>query len=115
MRQQAGEAPEREDGEQPGRHLNEAVERARERRDLVLEVMAEQGLINQEQAVVAQAMPLSVGGARRIDSYPAYLDLVRRHLKEQYRKRITRRRACEFLHPLTLVCRISWSAARLAL
>lgn len=61
-------------------------QRARERRDLVLQVMAEQGLINQEQAVVAQAMPLSVGGARRIDSYPAYLDLVRRHLKEQYRK-----------------------------
>ncbi|WOJ93007.1 penicillin-binding protein 1B [Congregibacter variabilis] len=65
---------------------NRNPKRARERRDLVLQVMAEQGLINQEQAVVAQAMPLSVGGARRIDSYPAYLDLVRRHLKEQYRK-----------------------------
>lgn len=60
--------------------------RARERRDLVLQVMADQGVINQEQAVVAQAMPLSVGGSKPIDSYPAYLDLVRRHLKEQYRK-----------------------------
>uniref|UniRef100_UPI003F6BD4A6 transglycosylase domain-containing protein n=1 Tax=Congregibacter sp. TaxID=2744308 RepID=UPI003F6BD4A6 len=60
--------------------------RARERRDLVLEVMAEQGVINEEQAVVAQAMPLSVGGSRRSDTFPAYLDLVRRHLTEQYRK-----------------------------
>ncbi|MFK8042319.1 penicillin-binding protein 1B [Congregibacter sp.] len=61
-------------------------QRARERRDLVLQVMAEQGVINEEQAVVAQAMPLAVGGSRRLDTYPAYLDLVRRHLKEQYRK-----------------------------
>ncbi|MDP5053211.1 MAG: penicillin-binding transpeptidase domain-containing protein, partial [Congregibacter sp.] len=61
-------------------------ERARERRDLVLQVMAEQGVINEKQAVVAQAMPLSVGGETRSASYPAYLDLVRRHLREQYRK-----------------------------
>jgi penicillin-binding protein 1B len=62
-------------------------ERARERRDLVLRVMAEQGVINSEQATVAQAMPLSLGTGSRSDSYPAYLDLVRRHLQEQYQKR----------------------------
>jgi penicillin-binding protein 1B len=49
--------------------------------------MAEQGVINSEQATVAQAMPLSLGSGSRVDSYPAYLDLVRRHLREQYRKR----------------------------
>ncbi|MFT7286474.1 MAG: penicillin-binding protein 1B [Halieaceae bacterium] len=62
-------------------------ERARERRDLVLSVMADEGVINREQATVAQAMPLTLSaGARRRDSYPAYVDLVRRHLREQYRR-----------------------------
>lgn len=61
-------------------------ERAKDRRDLVLRVMAEQGVINEEQAVVAQAMPLSLREGRRANSYPAYLDLVRRHLKMQYRR-----------------------------
>ena len=61
-------------------------QRARERRDLVLRVMAEQGVINEEQSVVARAMPLSLREGRRPNSYPAYLDLVRRHLKAQYRR-----------------------------
>lgn len=62
-------------------------ERARERRDLVLSVMADEGVINAEQAAVARAMPLSLSDAqRRRDVYPAYLDLVRRHLREQYRR-----------------------------
>ncbi|GAB5413333.1 MAG: penicillin-binding protein 1B [Congregibacter sp.] len=62
-------------------------ERATKRRNLVLRVMADEGVINAEQAAVAQAMPLSLGEGRRKDSYPAYLDLVRRHLKAQYQKR----------------------------
>lgn len=62
-------------------------ERATKRRNLVLRVMADEGVINTEQAAVAQAMPLSLGDGRRKDSYPAYLDLVRRHLKTQYRKK----------------------------
>lgn len=62
-------------------------ERAKERRDLVLSVMADEGVINTEQAAIAQAMPLGLAAAqRRRDSYPAYLDLVRRHLKAQYRR-----------------------------
>ena len=48
--------------------------------------MAAEGVINQEQAVVAQAMPLALARGERGDSYPAYLDLVRRHLKAQYRR-----------------------------
>ena len=61
-------------------------ERAIERRNLVLQVMADEGVINTEQAAVAKAMPLSLGEGAREDSYPAYLDLVRRHLKAQYQR-----------------------------
>jgi len=61
-------------------------ERARRRRDLVLQVMAREGVINTEQATVAQAMPLSLRAGRSRDRHPAYLDLVRRHLREQYRR-----------------------------
>jgi penicillin-binding protein 1B len=61
-------------------------QRARERRDLVLSVMAEQGVINTERAAVARAMPLELNDGRASDRYPAYLDLVRRHLREQYRR-----------------------------
>ena len=62
-------------------------ERALQRRNLVLSVMAEQGVINTEQAVVASAMPLDLADEqRRRDVYPAYIDLVRRHLREQYRR-----------------------------
>jgi penicillin-binding protein 1B len=63
-------------------------QRAVERRNLVLSVMADEGVINPEQAAVAQAMPLDLSERqRRRDAYPAYLDLVRRHLQEQYRRR----------------------------
>lgn len=61
-------------------------ERALERRNLVLQVMASEAVINAGQAAVAQAMPLELGDGSDQDSYPAYLDLVRRHLKAQYRK-----------------------------
>jgi len=61
-------------------------QRARQRRDLVLSVMAEQGVINAERAAVARAMPLDLREGRASDRYPAYLDLVRRHLREQYRR-----------------------------
>ncbi|MEM9759690.1 MAG: penicillin-binding protein 1B [Pseudomonadota bacterium] len=61
-------------------------ERARKRRDLVLRVMAEEEVINSEQALVAQAMPLDLRSGRATDRFPAYLDLVRRHLREQYRR-----------------------------
>lgn len=62
--------------------------RALERRNLVLSVMAEEGVINAEQAALARAMPLGLSNMqRRRDAYPAYLDLVRRHLQEQYRRK----------------------------
>lgn len=63
-------------------------ELVRERRDLVLKVMAEGGLIRPDELELALAQPLGVsaagtGGAER---YPAYIDLVRRQLKGLYRE-----------------------------
>lgn len=63
-------------------------ERAKERRDLVLKVMAEQGYITEAEASKAQATPLGVNaGVRRASSsQPAFIDLVRRQLKQDYQE-----------------------------
>ena len=63
------------------------TKRALDRRNVVLQVMAEQGVITSEQAAVALAMPLGLSNQRRIrDSFPAFLDLVRRQLRRDYRE-----------------------------
>lgn len=67
----------------PRRH----PERALERRNLVLQVFRDEGLIDEETYARAAAAPLGVdagrvGGAER---YPAFVDLVRRQLQGQYR------------------------------
>ncbi|KAB7623619.1 penicillin-binding protein 1B [Alkalilimnicola sp. S0819] len=61
--------------------------RAKARRDLVLRMMAEQQLISAEQARIAQGRPLGVVPAIRAreNAYPAFMDLVRRHLRRDYR------------------------------
>ncbi|MEH6587221.1 MAG: penicillin-binding protein 1B [Halioglobus sp.] len=62
-------------------------ERATQRRNVVLGLMAEQGVISEEHAMVARAMPLGLNSAPRIrDTFPAYLDLVRRQLRLEYRE-----------------------------
>ncbi|GAB5452621.1 MAG: penicillin-binding protein 1B [Halioglobus sp.] len=62
-------------------------ERAKQRRDVVLGVMAEQGVISQEHAVVAREMPLGLNSRPQLQrSYPAFLDLVRRQLRREYRE-----------------------------
>jgi penicillin-binding protein 1B len=62
-------------------------QRALERRNVVLGVMAEQGVVSQEQAAVALAMPLGLNDQGRIrNSFPAFLDLVRRQLRRDYRE-----------------------------
>lgn len=59
--------------------------RALQRRNVVLDVMAEQGVISSEHATVARAMPLGLNKKRQVrDSYPAFLDLVRRQLRRDY-------------------------------
>ncbi|MFT4613399.1 MAG: penicillin-binding protein 1B, partial [Bacteroidia bacterium] len=61
-------------------------DRARERRNVVLTVMAEQGVISPEHATVARAMPLGLNAKNRIqNTFPAFLDLVRRQLRHDYR------------------------------
>lgn len=61
-------------------------ERALRRRNVVLEVMAAQGVITSAQAAAARAAPLGLKMQQRMrDSFPAYLDLVRRQLPQDYR------------------------------
>ncbi len=66
----------------PRRH----VERALERRNLVLRVLAEQGVVSEERAAGAMKRPLGVAepGRRGASFYPAFLDLVRRQLRSDY-------------------------------
>jgi len=61
--------------------------RAKSRRDLVLEQMAQQGHISAEQANAAKQKPLAVTVVTpgSISRYPAFLDLVRRQLRRDYR------------------------------
>jgi penicillin-binding protein 1B len=67
----------------PRRH----PKRAKVRRDLVLNVMQEHGLITKKEALAAIKAPLGVqqkGDGR--GSYPAFMDLVRRQLHRDYRE-----------------------------
>lgn len=68
----------------PRRH----PERARERRNLVLELLAEQGRLEARAAARLQARPLGVVDKRRVASnaHPAFLELVRRQLQRDYRE-----------------------------
>ncbi len=62
-------------------------QRALARRNTVLRLMAEQGVITAEQEKAARAAPLGLNNKHRIQgSFPAYLDLVRRQLREEYRE-----------------------------
>lgn len=62
-------------------------ERAKSRRDLVIRLLAEQDYISDEQYDLAIAEPLGVRESRRMKTgnYPAYLDLVKRQLRKEYR------------------------------
>ncbi|HEY9034642.1 MAG TPA: penicillin-binding protein 1B [Pseudomonadales bacterium] len=64
-------------------------QRARQRRDLVLDLMAQQGMISSAEANAGKQSPLGVRSQSDIDRqhYPAYLDLVRRQLRRDYSPR----------------------------
>ena len=67
----------------PERH----PERLRKRRDLILGIMAEQGVITQEQVDQAKITGLGIAKGQGGDShYPAFMDLVRRQLQRDYRQ-----------------------------
>ncbi len=67
----------------PRRH----PERALERRNLIIDLLAEQQVISPEEAAQARQAPLGVTqrGSLADSSYPAFLDLVKRQLREDYR------------------------------
>lgn len=62
--------------------------RAKQRRDVVLDVLAEQHVLNPEQIKLAKSQPLGVvpGSPSGITPYPAFLDLVKRQLRHDYRE-----------------------------
>ena len=67
-------------------HPRRHPQRALERRNLVLTVLAQQGDISAEQSKALQAKPLGVvkQSAVGLSRYPAFLDLVRRQLRRDY-------------------------------
>jgi penicillin-binding protein 1B len=62
-------------------------ERALERRNLVLDLLAQQGVATQEAVDAAKKMPLGVTklGSLADSSFPGFLDLVKRQLRQDYR------------------------------
>lgn len=67
----------------PRRH----PERAKARRDLVLRVFRERGLIDDAELAQNQALPLGLAGAKLsgVERFPAFVDLVKRQLRGQYK------------------------------
>ncbi|MCW8887091.1 MAG: penicillin-binding protein 1B [Motiliproteus sp.] len=68
----------------PRRH----PERAKKRRDLVIGLLQQQGHISAEEAALAQQRPLGVVPKKSLvkGAFPAYLDLVKRQLRKDYRQ-----------------------------
>ncbi len=62
-------------------------ERALERRNLVIDLLVEQGVVDVKQAEQAKEKPLGVTkrGTLANTTYPGFLDLVKRQLREDYR------------------------------
>lgn len=63
-------------------------ERALQRRNLVLDLLVEQGVVTAELAAAAKSRPLGVTqrGTMADSSFPAFLDLVKRQLRQDYRE-----------------------------
>ena len=63
-------------------------ERALERRNLVIDQMASLGMIGGDEAAQAKRQPLGVSARGRVNSHrvPAFVDLVRRQLRRDYRE-----------------------------
>jgi penicillin-binding protein 1B len=67
----------------PQRH----PERALKRRNLVLDLMVEQGVVSREEADRAKSAGLGIeAGSRQASGTPAFMDLVRRQLRRDYRE-----------------------------
>jgi len=64
------------------------VKRAIDRRNLVIDILAQEGEISKQEALSAKARDLGVTQREQsgVTSYPAFMDLVRRQLKRDYRE-----------------------------
>ena len=64
-------------------------ERARQRRDLVLDVMADEGLVPRKEAERSKKLPLGVVSREQLQTsaFPAYIDMVKTRLRESYAER----------------------------
>ena len=62
-------------------------ERAKARRNLVLDMMADQGIATVTEVKRAKSLPLGVVSSERLqaNAFPAYIDLVKRQLRQDYR------------------------------
>ena len=80
----------------PRRH----ADRALERRNLVLKVLVDQGVVEQADAERAARTPLGItdNAGRSANYFPAFLDLVRRQLREDYPERRADRAGPHGLH-----------------
>lgn len=91
-------------------------ERAKQRRDWVIDKMLALQLITPAQAESAKQKPLDVSyrGRRSTTQYPAFMDLVRRQLKEQYRDEDLTSEGLQILTTLELPVQeaLEYSAAR---
>lgn len=63
-------------------------ERALERRNLVLDMLVEQGVVSAEDGAQARQRPLGITaqGSLANTTYPAFIDLVKRQLRDDYRE-----------------------------
>ncbi|MDT8438075.1 MAG: penicillin-binding protein 1B [Wenzhouxiangellaceae bacterium] len=84
-------------------HPERNPDRARARRDLVLEVFHDTGLIDRAELDAARARPLGIRTSASRDSarHPAFLDLVRRQLQAEYRDRDLRERGLKIYTTLS--------------
>jgi penicillin-binding protein 1B len=64
----------------PRRH----PDRVRARRDMVLKLMSDRGIVKADEALAAEKKPLGVTSRASGSYYPAYLDFVRRTLRRDY-------------------------------
>lgn len=62
-------------------------QRAKQRRDLVLDVLVKEGVVDEAEARAAKARPLDVLSkpSNSYNDFPGYLDLVKRQLQQDYR------------------------------
>jgi penicillin-binding protein 1B len=65
------------------------VKRATDRRNLVLDLLAEEGLLSEHELVTAKSKGLGVTKRAKsaLTSYPAFMDLIRRQLRRDYREK----------------------------